>query len=292
VTAAQYGSIAPAAGQQSGALVGGNPNLTPETSNTFTAGLQFTPAGLAAWSFSADYFNIKVDKLIANVPAGITLNQCITVGAFCNLINRNATTGSLVTSGYVVTTSINSGYLKTSGFDLAVNGSIPLATVAPGLGGKLGINASSTFLSSYEVQILPGTQPYRCDGYFGVNCGVPLPKWRHRVSANWASPSGLGLVATWRYVGSTANDKSNPAPFLAAAYQGYDGALSARSYVDLGASFDVSKRLTLRVGVNNVADRDPPLTASTGGAVASGPVYTGMYDVLGRQYFAGATMKF
>ena len=292
VTAAQYGSIAPAAGQQSGALVGGNPNLVPEISNTFTAGLQFTPSSLAVWTFSADYFKIKVDKLIGTVPAGITLNQCITAGAFCSLINRNGTTGSLVTSGYVVTTSINSGYLKTSGFDFAVNGNMPLASVAPGLGGKLGINASSTFLSSYEVQILPGTQPYRCDGYFGVNCGVPLPKWRHRVSANWAAPSGLGLVATWRYVGATANDKSNPADFLKASYQGYDGVLTARSYVDLGASFDVSKRLTLRVGVNNVADRDPPLTASTGGAVASGPVYTGMYDVLGRQYFAGATLKF
>ena len=292
VTAAQYGNIAPAAGQQSGAQVGGNPQLTPETSNTFTAGLQFTPSGLAAWTFSADYFNIKVDQLIANVPAGITLNQCISGGAFCNLISRNPTSGSLVSGGYVVTTSINSGYLKTSGFDLAANGSIPAAAIAEGLTGRLGVNLSSTFLSSYEVQILPGTQAYRCDGYFGVNCGIPLPKWRHRVSSSWTSPNGLGLVATWRYIGSTANDKSNPADFLKAAYQGYDSVLGARSYLDLAVSWALDKRLTLRAGVNNVADKDPPLSASTGGAVASGPVYSGMYDVLGRQYFAGVALKF
>jgi len=292
VTAAQYGSIAPAAGQQSGALVGGNTKLTPETSNTFTAGLQFTPSGLAAWTFSADYFNIKVDKLIANVPAGITLNQCINAGEFCNLVNRNPATGSLVTGGYVVTTSINSGYLKTSGVDLAASGSIPAAALSENLSGKFGVNVSSTWLSSYEVQILPGTQAYRCDGYFGVNCGIPLPKWRHRATASWTSAGGVGVAATWRYIGSTANDKSNPADFLKATYQAYDGVLSARSYVDVSASWEVTKKLTLRAGVNNLADKDPPLSASTGGAVASGPVYAGMYDVLGRQYFAGMTLKF
>ena len=292
VTAAQYGSIAPAAGQQSGAMVGGNPALVPETSNTYTVGLQFTPSAAPAWTFSADYFDIRVDKLISTVPAGITLNQCITAGDFCNLIKRNATTGSLVTSGYVITTSINSGYLRTTGVDLSVSGTLSLASVAPGLGGKLGLNASATVLSSYEVQILPGTQAYRCDGHFGVNCGLPLPKWRHRISASWTSPHGLGVVATWRYIGSTSNDKSSSADFLKAAYQPYDGVLASRSYLDLAANWEVSPRLTLRAGVNNLADRDPPLSASTGGAVASGPVYTGMYDVMGRQVFAGLTLKF
>ncbi len=292
VTTAQYGNIAPAAGQQSGALVGGNTGLTPETSNTFTTGLQFTAAGTGAWTFSADYFRIKVDKLIANVPANITLTQCINGGQFCNLISRNPATGSLVTGGYVVTTSINSGYLKTSGIDFAVSGSVPLASVAGWMTGRLGLNVSSTWLQSYEVQILPGTQAYRCDGNFGVNCGTPLPHLRHRVSASWASPGGVGLVATWRYIGSTAIDRSNSADFLKGTYQPYDGVISARAYLDLSASWEIDKKLTLRAGVNNVADQDPPLTASTGGAVASGPVYAGMYDTLGRQLYASLSFRF
>ncbi len=292
VTPAQYGNIAAAAGQQSGALVGGNTQLTPETSNTVTAGLQFTPSGLAGWTFSADYFHIQVDDLIANVPANITLTQCINNGAFCNLINRNPATGSLVTGGNVVTTSINSGYLKTSGFDLAVNGSVPMASLSDGLSGRLNVNLSSTWLSSYEVQILPGTEAYRCDGYFGVNCGLPLPKWRHRASLGWASTGGFGVVATWRHIGTTANDRRSTATFLRGNFQPYDGVLATRNYLDIAASWEFDKRLTLRAGVNNVADKDPPLTASTGGAVASGPVYTGMYDTMGRQLFAGLTLKF
>jgi outer membrane receptor protein involved in Fe transport len=292
VTAAQYGNIAPAAGQQSGAQVGGNTKLVPETSDTVTAGLQLTPAALPGWAFSVDYFRIQVDQLIANVPANITLTQCINAGQFCNLISRNPTTGSLVTGGYVVTTSINSGYLKTSGVDIAVNGSLPLSSFGSGLPGKLTMNLSSTWLARYEVQILPGTDAYRCDGYFGVNCGVPLPKWRHRASLGWVSPGGFGVVATVRFVGATANDRTSTATFLRGTFQPYDATLAARHYLDLAATWDVDKRLTLRVGVNNLGDKDPPLTASTGGAVASGPVYPGIHDVLGRQLFASATLKF
>jgi outer membrane receptor protein involved in Fe transport len=292
VQTAQYGNIAPAAGQQSGAQVGGNPNLLPETSNTFTAGFQLTPTSLPAWSFSVDYFDIKVDKLIANVPAGITLGQCINIGQFCDLIKRNATTGSLVTGGFVVTTSINSGYLKTSGFDLAVSGSIPMKSFSDAFSGRLGLNWASTRLSSYEVQILPGTEAYRCDGFYGVNCGVPLPKWRHRVSVSWASHNGTGLTATVRHLGAVANDRTSPATFLRGTFQAYDSAMSARTYLDLSGSWAMGKHTTLRAGINNVADLDPPLSASTGGAVASGPVFPGVYDVLGRQLFASVSYRF
>lgn len=290
VTAAQYGNVSPAAGQQSGALVGGNPQLTPEKSNTFTVGLQLSPAALAGWNFSADYFDIKVDKLIANVPAGITLNQCINGGQFCNLVSRNPTTGSLVSGGYVVTTSINSGYLSTKGVDLTVNGRVPLAGMLPG---RLGFNFTSTYLASYEVQILPGTQPYRCDGYFGVNCGIPLPKWRHRATFDWSSNQGLGIALTWRHLKATANDRTSDRTFLTGTFQPYDASLPSRDYLDVAVSAVVDKRLTVRAGINNISDRDPPLTASTGGgAVANGPFYAGIYDALGRQLFASLTLKY
>jgi iron complex outermembrane receptor protein len=121
VTPIQYGAIAPAAGQQSGAMVGGNPNLDPETSNTKSFGVQLLPRFLQGLSVSVDYFDIDVKKLITTVPASIELNQCINAGISCDLIKRNAATGSLVTSGYVVTTSINAGYLKTSGLDFAAS---------------------------------------------------------------------------------------------------------------------------------------------------------------------------
>ena len=158
--------------------------------------------------------------------------------------------------------------------------------------GTVGFNFSGTRTNKYEVQIVPGTQAYRCDGYFGVTCGQPIPTWRHRAEFNWTAPSGaIRLAATWRYIGATRNDKSSSATFLAGTYQPYDYKLKAVNYFDLAASFDVAGSYTLRLGVSNVFDRDPPITASTSGQTSNGAFYAGMYDSLGRYLFASVTAK-
>lgn len=291
VTAAQYGAIAPAAGQKSGALIGGNPNLKPETSNTITFGGEISP--VRGIRFGADYFDIKVKKLISTVPATIELTQCIATGQFCNLILRNPTTGSLVTGGNVVTTSINAGYLRTSGIDFTFTAVQRLDDLFGGRKlGRVGLNFSGTKTSKYEVEILPGTPAYRCDGYFGVTCGIPIPHWRHRMVADWTSPGGVTLSGTWRYIGATRNDKSSSAQYLTAAYFAYDARLPAVSYFDFAISQSIAQNFTLRAGVNNAFDKDPPLTASVGGQVSNGDFFGGMYDALGRYMFVGVTAKF
>lgn len=293
VTAAQYGNIAPAAGQKSGALIGGNPNLKPETSNTISFGGQIMPPFLRGVTISADYFDIKVKKLISTVPATIELTQCINTGQFCNLILRNPTTGSLVTGGNVVTTSINAGYLKTSGIDFVVTANQRLDDLFGGRQlGRVGLNFAGTKTNKYEVQVLPGTPAYRCDGYFGVTCGVPIPHWRHRLMANWTSPGGVMLTGTWRYIGATRNDKSSSAQYLTGTYFAYDGRLPAVSYFDFAIAKTIADKFTLRAGVNNAFDKDPPLTASVGGQVSNGDFFGGMYDALGRYMFVGVTAKF
>lgn len=197
-----------------------------------------------------------------------------------------------MTGGNVVTTSINSGYLKTSGLDLSITASQNLADIFHSDLGRIGLNFAGTRTSKYEVQILPGSQPYRCDGYFGVTCGQPIPHWRHRLTADWSSPGGVNLSVTWRYIGATRNDKSSTATFLAGTYQPYDLTMKSVSYFDFAASMNIAKRLTLRMGVNNAFDKDPPITASTGGQTSNGAFYAGMYDSLGRYMFAGVTARF
>ncbi|AXB79547.1 TonB-dependent receptor domain-containing protein [Novosphingobium sp. P6W] len=292
VTATQYGTIEPAAGQLSGVLVGGNPNLKPEKSNTKSFGVQIAPPFLRGLTLSVDYFDIKVDDLITTLPATITLSQCINAGTFCDQIQRNPATGSLVTSGYVLATSLNAGYLQTTGIDFSASAKQDLGDLVKADLGTVGFNFSGTRTNKYEVQIVPGTEAYRCDGYFGVTCGQPIPTWRHRAEFNWTAPSGaIRLAATWRYIGSTRNDRSSSATFLAGTYQPYDYKLKAVNYFDLAASFDVSGSYTLRLGVSNVFDRDPPITASTSGQTSNGAFYAGMYDSLGRYLFASVTAK-
>jgi outer membrane receptor protein involved in Fe transport len=295
VTSVQYGNIAPAAGQQSGARVGGNPNLLPEVAYTKSLGVELTPRFLRGVTVGVDYFDIKVNKLISTVAPSIILNQCISTGVACNLIVRNPATGSLVTSGYIVTTYVNAGYLQTSGIDFTATASQQLGDIFGGNLGRLDINFSGTRTSKYEVQVLPGAPVYRCDGYFGVTCGQPIPHWRHRMLVTWTSPQGgFSLGGTWRYIGPSENDKSSSAPYLTGTYFAYDARLGATSYFDLSAAVNVAKSFTLRVGVNNLLDRDPPLTASAAstGQTSNGAFFAGMYDGLGRYMFAGVTAKF
>ena len=55
---------------------GGNPALEPETSDTFSYGIVFTPGFAPGLSVSIDYFDIEVEDLISTFGAENTLDAC------------------------------------------------------------------------------------------------------------------------------------------------------------------------------------------------------------------------
>ncbi len=64
-------------------------------------------------------------------------------------------------------------------------------------------------------------------------------------------------------------------------------------YIDLSTSFDIAKRFALRVSVNNLFERDPPLLPDSRnvlGLLRSNTLFR--YDLLGRQIVVGATARF
>jgi outer membrane receptor protein involved in Fe transport len=71
--------------------------------------------------------------------------------------------------------------------------------------------------------------------------------------------------------------------------------LRAQDYFDLATVFRIRKQAELRVGVNNIFDRTPPLVVRNTAAavgVVNGNSYSEWYDVLGRYLFASITMNF
>jgi outer membrane receptor protein involved in Fe transport len=66
----------------------------------------------------------------------------------------------------------------------------------------------------------------------------------------------------------------------------------AQSFFDLAAIFRVEPSYSLRLGVNNVFDREPPLVLFCGGSGCNGNTYSQWYDPLGRYFFAGFTVNF
>ena len=68
--------------------------------------------------------------------------------------------------------------------------------------------------------------------------------------------------------------------------------LAAQNYLDLAASWNATKGLTISAGINNLFDKDPPITSQLSTGTGNGNTYPGTYDALGRKVFLTASYKF
>ena len=142
---------------------------------------------------------------------------------------------------------------------------------------------------------------YDCAGLYGGICGVPAPEWRHKLDTTWRTPwAGVDLTLSWRYFGEVeARCRGlERVPVVprhgdrAAADRLAAGQPQLHRPDGLGAR--CADKYTLRVGVNNLFDKDPPLngrsTCPTG--PCNGNTWPQMYDALGRQIFGLVTIDF
>ena len=297
VTQAQYGNIPECPAETCVTQGGGNPLLKPEEADTYTAGVILTPQAIPNLLVSVDYYNIKVDNYIGTVDPFLTINQCIQTGNpfFCDLFNRDPATGVIFgTNGYITATTLNTGYLKSAGIDATASYSFGLDTLGLNDGGKLNFEMVGTYLDKHQVQPLPGLGTYDCAGLFGPTCGQPTPRWRHQLRTTWQMPwSNATLSLNWRYFGSAKLSSNTDNEFLQGTPYVINSKIDAYSYFDLAGTVDVLENFTVRAGINNLFDKDPPAIAQ--GLLSSfgnGNTYPGVYDPLGRMIFVGVTAKF
>jgi outer membrane receptor protein involved in Fe transport len=114
------------------------------------------------------------------------------------------------------------------------------------------------------------------------------PDWKWNFHLGY-TVGGLTMGARWRYIDSMTDGGRTPAGFQApdvhVVVPHYD-------YFDLEASYDVRQGslhgLTLRAGIENLANKDPPIfpSASIANTDAS------QYDVLGRRYFLSVDYRY
>jgi len=308
VTAGQYGGINGNPAGQYNSFLGGNPALAPETADSYTAGLVLQPRFVPGLALTVDYFDIKVKKVIGTIGYNTIMTQCLSTGDpfFCSRIHRATGNGSLwlpVTDinngGYITDLNDNIGGLRTKGID--VNGSYSRRL---GGMGTLSLSMVGTYLMDLTTSPLAGIS-YDCKGFYGLQCGTPNPKWRHKARIGFTMPNGLGLSLQWRHFSSVKDDtlSSDPDLHVAPFARPFDEKLNAKNYFDLALSARLADRYNLRMGVNNLLDTDPPLSTSTADAPAgygartsppfgNGNTFPQVYDSLGRYLFAGVTIDF
>jgi outer membrane receptor protein involved in Fe transport len=296
-------------------MFGGNTNLRPETSNTFSIGGVFTPTFIDGFSATIDYFNIKVKGLVAVFPQQVVVQDCAFSGdpAFCGLIHRSAQGllfGTGPGAGYVTSLNVNTGYLQTSGIDFEANYQADLQDWGMGSNGSLAFNLVGSLMNEYEVQPFTGGSTYDCAGLFGPVCGTSgglaspvYPKWRHKLRVTWASPWDVDISLAWRYISAVTYEgnqsATGPNASLASGlpFDPVDARISPYNYFDLSASWTVRSGVDLRAGVTNIFDKQPPIVDTNNLGVSAPPFGNGntfpqVYDALGRVIYVGATLKY
>jgi iron complex outermembrane recepter protein len=270
---------------------GGNPNLSPETSNTITLGTVLTPRFAPNLSVAVDWYRIEVTGAIGQLSGGIAgvLSSCYYTiqsasSAYCQAIQRDPNTGQIVN---VNVGEANAGALKVEGVDLD-------GEWGHGLSWGLFEQASSVHVSTdwnwvgedtlIPIKELPNNR-YECAGAYGPTCGEPIPSLKGVTRVGWSN-GPVEVTVGWRFIDSVTIDK-----YLLPQRSGgivppldtlTNPVLPTANYLDLGASWNVTDNLQVDGGVNNVLGWGPPIVGSSAGY---GNTWPATYDPYGQTFY-------
>jgi len=219
------------------------------------------------------------------------------------LIHRDAngslSTGNGANAGRVIGTRFNTGSYGNSGVDFEGRYVWKLESMAA-KAGNLSFSFTGSVALDNPIDVTPGVSEFDCSGYFGPNCSgagptSPVPRWRHRLRTTWETHYGFDVSLNWRHIGKLKSELGNPN--LNSSNSGntfpVDAQIGAYDYFDLDGSIDVTEHLNIRLGVNNLADKQPPVIGfAANPLLVNGNMAAGIYDTLGRYLFAGFTVKY
>nr|WP_315458925.1 TonB-dependent receptor [uncultured Sphingorhabdus sp.] len=298
---------------------GGNVNIKPEKSNSYTIGAIFQPAVLPGFTASIDYYNIKVTGAISSPTPGDVIAACFGTNVFsppagastspaCTSIRRSPADGGLSGDPNVFTglpsTLSNSGAIATDGIDLIVNYKTALTD---DIGLALSFNGNYTFKSTFNAFVLnPEAINRDCTGYFSTNCGSLQPdfSWSQRTTLSFEN---IDVSLLWRHLSAMEQeplDVIDSGPFFSgtvgSSVLGVGGQtlnfgkIKAYDYFDLSTRINASENLTITLTVQNLLDKDPPVTGNNAGSTTynSGNTFPSTYDALGRRYAVTAKLRF
>jgi iron complex outermembrane recepter protein len=165
-------------------VIGGNPNLQEETSDTNTFGVVLTPSFLPGLVAAVDVWEIEMDQGILYPNSTEIVERCYDSPSmdnpFCSLFTR-ATDGIVGVIIDVEQRPVNVSQLATSGIDFSVNYQMDLGRNA----GSLSLGFNGSYLDKLLVQ--PTVAPRQIDqaGMVTTLLGQQAPKVVANFSANW-----------------------------------------------------------------------------------------------------------
>jgi iron complex outermembrane recepter protein len=252
----------------------GNPALRPEKSDTFTIGASYRPAFAPGLQLSADYFETKVNDLIAQRNLQQIANFC-SLGteqeqAFnCPLLTFSEAGDSFSSPIRASIPFLNLDEAVRSGVDLSAAYAFP---AGPGV---VSLNLSGNYVMHYQTDF--GTGPVERAGDL-----LGSPKWRGTASLGYERGRG-SLTMVTRYTSGMLYDNT----FIEGLHIN-DNTVPAMTYFDFSARYNASKALEIFGTVRNAFDKAPPYVP-TAFSYPTSPVF---YDMIGRTYRFGFRYRF
>lgn len=246
---------------------GGNPDLDQEFAKTLTFGGSYSPSFLRGLNLSIDYYDIEINGAIATLNGSQLTLACANGNqSACDRVVRDGT-GTVTT---VFANAQNIASFETRGIDIEASYLLRMSQLSEGMSGTIRFRGLATYVDRFIFD--DGLTRIDRAGDVG-NTVAGLPKWRSTISMTYQGDV-LGFDARVRYVDGGKFDAQN---LLLV-----NNDVKSRTYLDLGAQFKATDRFTFFGNVNNVFDRQIPLT--TGGSAH--------YDVVGTYFTAGARVNF
>jgi iron complex outermembrane receptor protein len=256
VQCAVFNANNPACSFQFTTITGGNPNLKPEKSKSYTLGVVIEP--VKGTSLSLDYFWIFLKDQI--VDGGLSyatiLQNAQTAAQFSSFITRDAN-GQIVS---INQTNANLFKVALSGLDVDFKSVIPV-----GQAGRVSLLANGTVFSRYESQNPDGSYTQELDTGLTVGGGV-LSRWRYTSSVIYETgPFAFSVTQNYQKGYNDVPSSITQVPRDVAAYQTFD----------LQAAYSGLKSFRFTLGAKNVFNQDPPYA----NYAASANNFIGGYDL-------------
>jgi iron complex outermembrane recepter protein len=262
-------------------LTGGNPNLQPEKSLSYTIGVLLEPIKELSVSFDAFRVNLKNAIVVGGLSSTYFLANADRATQYAAFIQRGAPDGNA--SGVGPITGIlqtNANLFKTqlAGVDVDAKYGLRL-----GAGQRLSARISGTYLAKYDVQGPSGAYTSALDTALNAGGGVVL-RWKHNASIAYevgALAASLSQNYQKGYVDVLGSrEPAGTTPRKVDAYQTFDAQLT----------YSGIRSTKLTVGVKNLTDRDPPYTNLTSNFLGGYDISYG--DPRGRFAYVTAAYKF
>ena len=264
-------------------ISGGNPDLSEEQADTLTAGFVLSPNFLTGLTMSLDYYVIEMTGSIATVAGPQLISDCFTTldinSASCQSIVRDR-------NGHILEVHaplLNLADRNVDGLDWSASyivDSVPNWLSLPDREATMDISWFGSWQFTNEIQVLQSTPALDCAGKYSGACSRgatrPSPNFRGLLRVNWNS-GPLTLSPEMNYVGQLElSETSGPLEV---------GTQDPWVIFNMNGSWNFTGNTTLNFGINNIADKKPPIWGYLAGTDLN--IAVNLYDPMGRSYFVG-----